>query len=83
MPRPKTLNVAKARKLGAAFKKGFPPTYTRSQTKPAFRKSWHGQKRELDRLVFASGMSWKLAYGILKKKYGKAGMKFYPYREIP
>lgn len=74
-------SIAKARRLGAAFKKGFPATYTKSQTGPVFRKSWRGQKRELDRLVFTTGMSWKLAYGILKKKYGRAGMKFRPHKK--
>lgn len=66
----------KARELGAAFKKGFPETYTKSQTGPVFRESEEAKKKELERLVavlVSKGHEKSAAYAIamaqLKKKY--------------
>jgi hypothetical protein len=49
-------NEAKARELGAAFKKGYPVTYLKNQTKPIYRTSAYWQRVKMERLVYATGM---------------------------
>ena len=63
------MDKTKARKLGAAFKKGYPPTYLKSQTKPIYRKTAAGQKQEIERLAAVRGLPFHFAYGIIRKKY--------------
>lgn len=65
-----------ARELGAAFKKGYPETYLKSQTGPIYRESEEPKKKELERLVavlVSHGHEKSAAYAIamsqLKKKY--------------
>ena len=67
-----------ARELGAAYKPGYPATYTKSQTGPVFREKPRAQKTELERLVAVSGMSWGAAFNKLKDKYEKAGHEWHP-----
>jgi predicted DNA-binding ArsR family transcriptional regulator len=71
-------NFRRAKKLGASFKKGYPSTYTKSQTKPVYRTQKAAQQRELDRLVAASNMNEYQAKAILERKYAKKDMEFLP-----
>lgn len=71
-------NTYMAKKLGAAFKKGYPATYTKSQTKPIFRKSRREQKKELMRLFYTTGLEMGQCMSILRRKYAKKKMKFLP-----
>ena len=73
-----TKSEKKAREYGAAYKEGYPVTYTRSQTAPVYRKQRAAQERELRRLVYATGMPWGAAISRLRRKYDKAGIEFLP-----
>ena len=75
-------DVERAKKLGAAYKPGFPETCLKSQTRPIFRTQVAAQKRELGRFVATTGVSFGQAMSVLRKKYDKAGMGFLP-RKIP
>ena len=66
----------KAKELGAAYKKGYPRTYLKHQRSPIYRWSRKAQKKELDRLMAASGVPRPMAITILKKKYHRVGIDF-------
>ena len=73
-----------AKKLGAAFKPNFPATYTVTQTRPIYRTTPAVQQVELERLYYTAiamgkPMTWKMARGILNKKYARRGIKFDPH----
>jgi hypothetical protein len=69
-------NKSKARKLGAAFKKGYPPTYMKTQTAPIYRTSRAAQEKEILRLQATRGIPYGLAYGLIKKKYTNKKVPF-------
>jgi predicted aconitase len=69
-------NIRLAKKLGAAYKKGYPVTYLKNQTKPIYRKQRPAQEKELKRLIAATGMEKGMAMAILINKYKKKHMKF-------
>jgi hypothetical protein len=69
-------NEKAARELGAAFKPGYPETYTESQTGPVFRESPHGQRQEIERLAYTAGLSYGTAHEIIKRKYEKEGVEW-------
>lgn len=64
-------NPARARELGAAYKPGYPSTYTASQTRPVYRTSERGQAKELERLMAASGMTRAESTRVLERKYAR------------
>jgi hypothetical protein len=68
--------VCKAKKLGSAFKKGYPKTYLKSQTKPIYRTTKFAQEKEVLRLQATSKIPYNMAYGIIRKKYNKKGVEF-------
>jgi hypothetical protein len=70
------MDKRKAKQLGAAFKKGYPPTYQKSQTKPVYRRSRLAQEKEIQRLKATRGLPYHFAYGIIKKKYLNKNVPF-------
>jgi hypothetical protein len=65
-----------AKKLGAAFKKGYPPTYQKTQTKPIYRRSRLAQEKEIQRLKATRDLPYHFAYGLIKKKYLNKNVPF-------
>ena len=77
-PLSKTIKKQKARRLGAAFKPGYPQTYLKSQRRPIYRRRRASQQKELDRLMTCKDLTKEQAMHILREKYKKAGMRFLP-----
>lgn len=77
-PLTSTVDLRKAKRLGSAFKPGYPQTYLKGQRRPVFRKQRAAQQRELDRLMVTKGLTKGQAMDILQKKYRKKGMRFLP-----
>ena len=68
----------KARRLGSAYKPGYPQTYLKSQRRPIFRKQKAAQLRELERLMITRELTKDQAMDILRRKYAKKEMRFLP-----
>jgi len=63
-------------KLGAAYKKGYPKTYLKTQTQPIFRKTISGQEKEVQRFMAVTGLPRRYSINLLKNKYKKSKIKF-------